>query len=84
VTPAAQELKNDMLYDFKELKNVVHRVVIDKWDHQTMNDFFEAPTAERMAEAIYCMLQTYFQGTDLFVTKVRLWETEDCCATVGI
>lgn len=44
--------KCGMIMDFKDLKQLVKEVVIDKYDHSNLNDFFENPTAEIMVEKI--------------------------------
>lgn len=45
IKATTQELKNDVVLDFKLLKDVV-----DELDHRHLNDFLEVPTAERLAE----------------------------------
>lgn len=45
------------LINFKDLKQIVNKVVIDKYDHQHLNDFFEITTAEVILEKIVEDLQ---------------------------
>lgn len=63
-----------MIIDFKELKDIVNREVIYKYDHKYLNDFFENPTAEimvkRIAEDINKELP---EGVSL--VSCKLWET---------
>ncbi len=49
VTLVASELLNDMVFDFKDFKHLIHSKVVDQYDHQLLNEHFEVPTAERMA-----------------------------------
>ena len=47
---------NGMVIDFVILKKIVRERVIDKFDHQCLNDFFENPTAENVAVWIWDQL----------------------------
>lgn len=68
-----------MVMDFKRLKQIVKETVIDKYDHENLNDHFDYPTAELMVhkigQDIYSRLP---KGVMLY--NVRLWETEDSYA----
>jgi 6-pyruvoyltetrahydropterin/6-carboxytetrahydropterin synthase len=74
-----------LLVDFVELKRVVHGV-LDRMDHQWLNDFppFDVlnPSAENMARYIY---QQVVEGLKVRegvrVGLVRLWETDTSQAT---
>ncbi len=70
-----------MIIDFGQLKEIVNTFVIDKYDHQNLNVHFENPTAELMAKKIYQMLANALP-TGVFLSRVRLWETESACAIV--
>ena len=39
--------------NFSEVKKLVRTQVIDKYDHQHLNDFFRIPTAEKIAQKIF-------------------------------
>jgi 6-pyruvoyltetrahydropterin/6-carboxytetrahydropterin synthase len=74
-----------LLVDFVELKRVVH-TVLDRMDHQWLNDFppFDVlnPSAENMAKYIYdevCQGLKTREGVRLAL--VRLWETDTASAT---
>lgn len=74
-------IKEDgMVMDFKDLDAIVSNL-IDKYDHAFLNDFYDRPTAEVMASAI---LQSVNEAltSPLYCTKVTLYETVKCCATV--
>ena len=64
--------KNGMVIDFNELKTIVRETVLDRLDHQNMNEIFENPTAENMAEWIFDEL-----NKKIPLCSVRLWEGRD-------
>jgi 6-pyruvoyltetrahydropterin/6-carboxytetrahydropterin synthase len=73
-----------LLVDFVELKKVVH-AVLDRMDHQWLNDFppFDAlnPSAENMARYIYEEVSAALTTKEgVRVACVRLWETDTASA----
>jgi 6-pyruvoyltetrahydropterin/6-carboxytetrahydropterin synthase len=73
-----------LLVDFVELKRVVH-AVLDRMDHQWLNDFppFDAlnPSAENMAKYIYDEVSAALKTKEgVRVASVRLWETDTASA----
>jgi 6-pyruvoyltetrahydropterin/6-carboxytetrahydropterin synthase len=74
-----------LLVDFVEMKRVVHGV-LDRMDHQWLNDFppFDVlnPSAENMARYIHDEVK---QGLSIRegvrVGAVKLWETDTASAT---
>jgi 6-pyruvoyltetrahydropterin/6-carboxytetrahydropterin synthase len=88
VTLAGRELdKAGLLLDFKLLKNVL-RPVIDRLDHQMLNDlepFIELnPSAENLARYFYD--ETNLQLAEMTSGRVRvkdctIWETDTTTAT---
>lgn len=74
------EVRNGMLIDFGDLKGVVHRQVIDKLDHNYLNDIppfhYYNPTAENMCVWIFGQLKGYFKMfLEFKKLKIRLYET---------
>lgn len=63
-----------MAIDFSDLKQTVHREVLDSLDHRCINDFMDNPTAERMAEWIWSRLAGALPG----LAEIELRETRDC------
>src|SRR5213592_3496715 len=61
-----------MVVDFSELKTVVQRMVIDRYDHTYLNELLDNPTAELLAHEIWKSLEAGGLG----LTRIRLWETE--------
>lgn len=67
-----------MIEDFDEIRRVVREAVIDPLDHQTLNEFIENPTAERIVLWIWQRLEPMLAGLDELV----LWETPSSCAVL--
>ena len=75
---------NGLLVDFVELKKVVHSV-LDRLDHQWLNDFppFDAinPSAENIAKYIFEEVNAGLGARDnARLGQVRLWETDTAFA----
>jgi 6-pyruvoyltetrahydropterin/6-carboxytetrahydropterin synthase len=85
VTVEGEELDEiGLLVDFVELKRVVH-AVLDRMDHQWLNDYppFDRinPSAENMAKFIYDEVSLGL-GTrpGVRIGQVKLWETDTSSA----
>lgn len=77
--------KADMLADFAEIKAATRRLV-DYLDHKNINDLppFDKemnPTAERLAEYFLTEVGREINDNRVQVYKVRVWETDTCCAS---
>jgi 6-pyruvoyltetrahydropterin/6-carboxytetrahydropterin synthase len=70
--------------DFHDIKDMVEEVVMSKYDHHHLNDFFERPTAEIMASQIFKDLSKWLldHSISASIFIVRLWETPTCYAEV--
>lgn len=66
-------LTTGMVIDFKDLKNILQTVIIDKFDHSYLNNTFKIPTAELFAFYIFKKLKEI----GLNVIVVRVHETRD-------
>ena len=73
-----------IIMDFKEIKEIVHALVVKKFDHKCLNKVFNFnPTAENMVVYIFELLEKYFiqlkdRGLISLYTNivsVKLWET---------
>ena len=66
-----------MVVDFKILKDVVQKLIVDKYDHAWLNDSFSIPTAENMVRKIVDVLNAKKKIWPLgvFLQRVRLYET---------
>ena len=74
-----------LLVDFVELKRVVH-AVLDRLDHQWLNDFapFDElnPSAENISKYIYDEVKTEIKHlAGARISSVKLWETDTASAT---
>ena len=88
ITLAGEELDGiGLLWDFKDLKAAMNEV-IDRFDHQYLNDVepFKKlnPSAENLARHFYqetsCRLRQLTNGR-VRVKDVRVWETDSTTAT---
>lgn len=79
---------SNMVMDFKRLKGHIKNGILDKWDHQCLNDLPEfediPPTAENMVRNIVQVLQGRLQADEetkeVILTRVRLYETSSSYA----
>ena len=68
-----------IVVDFSDIRRVVEREVIARFDHQYLNDLLENPTAELLAHEIWKSVE----AADLAVSHIRLWETSDSWVDVS-
>ena len=59
VTVEGPVAENGMVVDFVLLKRIVKRRVLEKLDHQNLNDHFENPSAELIAQWIWEQLENF-------------------------
>ncbi len=64
---------NGIVVDFDDLRDLVHREVVDRYDHQYLNDLLDNPTAELIAGDVWKRLE----AAGLRPARLRLWETPD-------
>jgi 6-pyruvoyltetrahydropterin/6-carboxytetrahydropterin synthase len=62
-----------IVVDFADVRDVVQREVITRYDHRYLNDLLENPTAELIAHDAWKLLE----AAGLQVVRLRLWETPD-------
>ncbi|MGA9018891.1 MAG: 6-carboxytetrahydropterin synthase QueD [Candidatus Cybelea sp.] len=67
-----------MVEDFDEIERIVAQRIVDRLDHQNLNDFVENPTAENLLLWIWQHLANDLPGLDELV----LWETTTACAVL--
>ena len=85
VTVAGERLDSiGLLVDFVELKRAVH-AVLDRLDHQWLNDFppFDKlnPSAENIAKYVYDEVEAGLAVKEgVRLAQVKLWETDTCSA----
>ena len=69
-----------IVIDFSDMKAAVTKHVLDKYDHQHLNDFLPNPTAEIIAADIANRLL----DTGLNIAAITVAETASCSATVRV
>ena len=71
-----------MVLDFKLIRRATNEV-IDRYDHQYLNEVapFDTlnPTAENIAAYMYKAISARINSDSIKVTAVTLWETERAC-----
>jgi 6-pyruvoyltetrahydropterin/6-carboxytetrahydropterin synthase len=88
VCVAGESLNNaGVLIDFGELKGYLSEI-IEKFDHKFLNelDCFhnDNPSSENIAYYIAHELKKNIDASDIKVTRVTAWESEDACATYSL
>ena len=68
-----------IVVDFADIKAVVEREVVERYDHRYLNDLLDNPTAELIAAEIWKSLEAEGLG----VSRIRLWETESCSVEIS-
>ena len=76
VIQGEQDLSIGMVYDSKELKNLIEPYLPD---HQLLNNKILNPTAENLAIHLYEVLEYVFKSEELpiKIKEVTVWENED-------
>lgn len=85
VTTQASELNEiGLSIDFKDIKRSAKKL-IDRWDHQNLNELEEfrtlAPTAENVAQFTYRFLSSEINSDRVRVVRVSILENQRCSAT---
>lgn len=76
---AAGEIKEDgWLFNFKDMKKLVHDTAISKYDHHNLNDYFEIPTAENLGIHIFTALEEKLKEYNMTLKRIKLNETSNC------
>lgn len=75
--------ETNMVMDFAELDKIVKLSIIDWVDHSNLNETLklEDPTAEVMVDIFARQLVTILPNNNIFLSRVKLWETEKSYAT---
>lgn len=66
-----------MVMDFTLVEQVVREKIVDKVDHQNLNDFLENPTAENIVVWFWELLEKDLPG----LAKIQLWEMDGLSVT---
>lgn len=68
--------KEDMIFDFVELKHLVNEKILYEFDHGYLNDFIEQPSAENIAEYIWNKLEPMVKRDNCSLYEIEVWETK--------
>jgi 6-pyruvoyltetrahydropterin/6-carboxytetrahydropterin synthase len=69
------DVSSGMVLDFLCISNAVHENILSKLDHKNLNDFFENPSTEIVAEWIFKTLHPHLQSPTYQLTTIKLSET---------
>jgi len=76
---SCEKLKNDMVVDFAKVKQTWRQ-----FDHTYLNNVFNMPTAENIADYIFQELVVLTSNSiNGYVDYVRIWESDDACCEVS-
>jgi 6-pyruvoyltetrahydropterin/6-carboxytetrahydropterin synthase len=67
-----------MVEDFDVMERIVNQRVVDRLDHQSLNDFVDNPTVENLLTYIWQQLAGELPTLDELV----LWETSTACGVL--
>lgn len=62
-----------VVVDFDDLAAVLDAETVDRYDHRCLNDFFDNPTAEIVAQDVWKRVE----AAGVRIVALRLWETPD-------
>jgi len=68
--------------DFAELEEIARKSVIEKFDHQNLNVYFDVPTVENIAKFVFETLNGELKTKSYRLSKVLLYETADSYAEI--
>jgi len=76
VTIEGKPKEDGMIMDFKQVKEIVNKKVVDKLDHKLLNDVIENPSAENIAIWAWDQLKN-----DLNLKQIKVYETSNSYVT---
>jgi 6-pyruvoyltetrahydropterin/6-carboxytetrahydropterin synthase len=74
VTVEGEVDENGLVIDFKELKEIVNKYVVDVLDHKHLNDIINNPSAEHMCVWIWEHLKPHLP----ILKRLTVYETDNC------
>jgi len=73
--------KSGMIIDFNLIKKIVEEKIIEKLDHNFLNNIVAQPTAENILLWIWRELYPVFNFPSCKLYEITLWETENSFVT---
>ena len=87
VTVSGKVDANGMIIHFSELGRIVKELIINRYDHEVLNDLEEfrdqQPTAENMVRHIFRVVGKRLAQIDVTLISVTLYETPNAWATIA-
>ena len=80
------EKDSGMVIDFSVIKDIVKEEVLNKYDHRHMNDYFDNPTAENMAQEFFKVINEKLKkktNGKVRLSSLKLYETSNSFAEVN-
>lgn len=74
VTVEGEPDDSGMLVDFFVMKEIVEKTVLTQLDHTYLNDKYQQPTVENVAQDIFQTLEKEFKESDAALYSVKLYE----------
>lgn len=73
-----------MVVDFKKLKDLLQRNLLNRLDHKDLNDRFEMPTAENITTWAFTLLRPIIEhaNSEIKLEWIKVWESPDSCCEV--
>lgn len=72
-----------MIIDFGDLNRIVKEEILDKVDHQCLNDLFDfRTTSENLATYFFEALNKRLNLCDIVLERILLWESSTSCVEV--
>lgn len=65
-----------MVADFGNLKELINKLIIEKYDHKLLNDYFSNPTAEEMIIDFSNIINDRLKESGYVLVELRLYETD--------
>ena len=73
--------RTGMIMDFKDLKAILQTYILDKFDHNVINDYIEIPTAENIL--VYIWLSLMFDAKLKGLHSIQLFESPTSSAILN-
>ena len=80
------EKDSGMVIDFFAIKDIVKEEILNKYDHRHMNDYFDNPTSENMAQEFFKVINEKLKkktNGKVKLSSLRLYETSNSFAEVN-
>lgn len=77
ITIEGEVKKDGMIKDFKEIKKIVQKYILEKIDHKHLNEIIDNPSVENLIVWIWKNLKTHLPE----LKRIKIYETDTCYCT---